>query len=215
LWSTAIAEVDLDDPQLGTIWGPFDGKVGAEGIASRGDGAGVRVKITLGRGEGAVSRDLPEDVHWDACIRQPGKSGVPEIMPAKVLETEFGYYFIAMCRVTEDRGGDPPASRSGKQARGWVSCSNVEPARHQFTNFLDQRNDAGTLALGALVDEAAWAGRRLSSPCPGPGLAVDVADANARHFSYSSRSAGSEDHYVAPTLKFAGGALYERSSKRC
>jgi hypothetical protein len=44
--------------------------------------------------------------------------------------------------------------------------------------------------------------------------AVDVADANARHFTYSSRSAGSEDHYVAPTLKFAGGALHERSSKR-
>jgi hypothetical protein len=83
LWSTAIAEVDLDDPQLGTIWGPFDGKVGAEGIASRGEGAGVRVKITLGRGEGTVSRDLPEDVHWDACIRQPGKSRVPEIIPAE------------------------------------------------------------------------------------------------------------------------------------
>jgi hypothetical protein len=91
--------------------------VGAEGIASRGEGAGVRVKITLGRGEGTVSRDLPEDVHWDACIRQPGKSRVPEIIPAKVVAAEFGYYFIPMCRVTEDRGGDPPASRSGKQAR--------------------------------------------------------------------------------------------------
>ena len=130
-----------------------------------------------------------------------------------MLVAELRYHLVPVCRVAQDRGGDPSSSGSGKQARGGVALRKVEPAHHEVTDLFDQRNSPGTLTLGAFVDETAWARGGLSSDCPGPRPAVDVSDTNAGYFPYSRRRACSEDHYVAPSRKFAGPAFYECGGK--
>jgi len=60
-----------------------------------------------------------------------------------------------------------------------VIADGVQPSVYERAYLLDDRDPAGPLALGALVDQAARAGCGLAADIPDPGLAVDVGAARA------------------------------------
>ena len=74
-------EVDLDDPQLGTIGDRSAARceLSASPAAVTEPVLGWRYRCVVMR---TMSGNLPKNVHWDAGVGHPSKSGVPEIMAA-------------------------------------------------------------------------------------------------------------------------------------
>jgi hypothetical protein len=115
LSSRLRAHGSLDDPQLGTTWGPADAEMRRQGIARLGDRPLIRMQTPLRGGQRAVPRDLPQDVHRDTRVSHPGQPGMPQIVPAQVLIAEPSHHVIPMRGVTKDRCADPAAAGAGEQ----------------------------------------------------------------------------------------------------
>jgi hypothetical protein len=56
----------------------------------------VGVQVALGRGEGSVAGDDPQDVHGHPGVGHPGEAGVPEIVAPQMLQAEPGDYLVPL-----------------------------------------------------------------------------------------------------------------------
>ena len=118
-----------------------------------------------------------------------------------------------MGRVAEHRRGDPAAARPGEDPCRWVAVNSIEAPFDQWTNLFNERDGAGPLAFGALVDQTAWAPRGLPTNRPGPGIAVDVGAPDAGHFANTGGGARGEDDDLAPALEVIGRPGNERQGQ--
>jgi len=55
---------------------------------------GIRMQITLGGDQRAMTGDLAEHVNRNACVGHPGQAGVAQVVTTKVLVTEGGYHLV-------------------------------------------------------------------------------------------------------------------------
>jgi hypothetical protein len=60
-----------------------------EGCADGGDPVDVGAEAALGGDERSVAGDASQDVDGDACVGEPGQSGVPQAVAAQVCVAEF------------------------------------------------------------------------------------------------------------------------------
>jgi hypothetical protein len=79
-----------------------------------------------------------------------------------------------------------------------------EASFDERSDFFDERDGAGPLTPGALVDETAGAWCRLPSDRPGPCVPVDVGATDARYLADPGRGASGEDDDIAPAVEVIG-----------
>src|ERR1019366_3803405 len=98
------------------------------------------------------------------------QSGMPQVMPDKMLVPERRHDLIPVRGVPQDRRRDPAAPRTGEQARRLVVAQDVESSADQFTRLFNDRHFPSPLALSALVDQPARTRRGLTANRPDPGF---------------------------------------------
>ncbi len=125
------------------------------------DGLDVWVEIALGGDQRSVPGDLPEHVDRDTGIGHPSKAGVAEVVTAQMLVAELGDDLIPVGCVPQHRRGDPAAAWTREDVCRGVMADRIEAYFDERTDFFNERDGAGSLSFGALIDEATRARCRL------------------------------------------------------
>src|SRR5690606_619179 len=134
-------------------------------------------------------RDLAEDMQRNPRVGHPRQPGVPEIVAPEVLVTELGHHLVPVRGITQHRSGDPPAPWSFEQPCVRIVVERSNASLHQLTDLRNERNRAGALALGPLVNKPSWTCGRLAAHGPRPRPGVDIPNPASGHLADASRRA--------------------------
>src|SRR5712672_1665180 len=106
------------------------------------------MQVLLGRHQRAMPGDLPQDLCRHASVSHPCQSGMTQVMTPQVAMSELGYHVVPVRGVTQDRGGDPAAARSGEQACHRIIADDIQPSLHERAYLPDDWHPSCPLALG-------------------------------------------------------------------
>ena len=97
----------------------------------------------------------------DACVSEPGRSGVPQPVPGEVVEPELLHEVVPVGRIADGGGGEDSAAGSAQERVGGLLV--VGEAFEDGFEGVEHWDGAVSAAFGLFDDEAASSGVVLAS----------------------------------------------------
>ncbi|MFE4460730.1 hypothetical protein ACFROC_25535, partial [Nocardia tengchongensis] len=161
-----------------------------------------------------VAGDLLQPMQGHACVGESGEPGVPQVVPAQMLESQLRHHIIPVRRIPQNAGSDPAAAWTDEQRRVHECLTQpafaglrvgsadsvtgvVDVGQHQWPNMADDRDASRPLPFRTFVFETAEPRGCPAAQGPHPLGGVDAADPATGNLAGGARFAPMADICVS------------------